>query len=511
MDWQREHSAEAIRQDVSQCPGGTDTGRPDAEPELQRLDHAVNHLRRTRPELSSAYSVVGWQAATLVVLTVALVIGAAVMPSVTHTVVFATMALSFFCIVAIRILAIATLLSVRAPAPESPNEKSGLDEVFPRYAILVPLYKEAEVVPALIEALSALDYPTDCLEISLIVEREDRTTRMALEAQVLPTHMRIVEVPEGQPRTKPRALNYALASARGDYVVVYDAEDMPEPDQLRRALKAFRSAGPELGCVQACLNTYNPEETFFTRQFTIEYTALFDAIVPTLARLDLPVPLGGTSNHFPRRILETSGGWDPFNVTEDADLGIRLARQGARVAGLASTTWEEAPETFRIWLGQRTRWLKGWMQTYIVHMREPTRLLRDLGLKRFAGLQVLMGGMILSCLVHPWFYVVLGASLLSGRSDLLVPSDEWHVLYWAGLFNLFAGYVSAIALGAIAVARRGRPELAISVLAVPIYWLLISWAAYRALWELVSAPHHWEKTQHHARNVVANSNPPLVT
>lgn len=264
MDWQREHSVETTRRAASTSPGpGWD--RPDPEQELRWLDHAVNHLLKTKPDLSSAYSVVRWQAATLVLLMITLAIGTMVAPTITLNIVFTAMALSFFCIVAIRILAISTLLRARMPTPETSADKSGLDEVLPRYAVLVPLYKEVEAIPALIEALSALDYPTDCLEISLIVERGDVSTRKALTAQSLPAHMRIVEVPEGRPRTKPRALNYALASARGDYVVVYDAEDMPEPDQLRRALEAFRSSGPELGCVQACLNTYNPQETFLTR------------------------------------------------------------------------------------------------------------------------------------------------------------------------------------------------------------------------------------------------------
>jgi cellulose synthase/poly-beta-1,6-N-acetylglucosamine synthase-like glycosyltransferase len=180
----------------------------------------------------------------------------------------------------------------------------------------------------------------------------------------LDAHMQVLVVPEGAPRTKPRATQYALQFARGEYVVVYDAEDAPEPDQLRRALAALRAGGERLGCLQAQLNIYNSDATWFTRQFTVEYTALFDCILPTLERLRLPVPLGGTSNHFPRAVLDAVGGWDPYNVTEDADLGIRLARAGWHVGVLNSTTWEEAPPTFRIWKGQRTRWLKGWMQPH---------------------------------------------------------------------------------------------------------------------------------------------------
>lgn len=203
--------------------------------------------------------------------------------------------------------------------------------------------------------------------------------------------------------------------------------------------------------------------------------------------------------HFPRAVLDAVGGWDPYNVTEDADLGIRLARAGLRVGVLPSTTWEEAPPTFGIWKGQRTRWLKGWMQTYLVHMREPGRLWRELGAKRFIGFQVLMGGLILSTLVHPWFYALLAFDLWHGKLLGIPDSMPGQTLLWIGVINLIAGYVSAIALGTVAAARRGRRRLAVHAVLMPLYWLAISFAAYRALWQLVSAPYYWEKTEHSAR------------
>jgi cellulose synthase/poly-beta-1,6-N-acetylglucosamine synthase-like glycosyltransferase len=310
--------------------------------------------------------------------------------------------------------------------------------------------------------------------------------------------MRVVVVPDGAPRTKPRALNFALGQATGDYVVVYDAEDVPDGDQLRRALARLR-VSPELGCVQARLNVYNAGESWLTRQFAIEYTALFDCLLPALERLRLPVPLGGTSNHFPRKVLEEVGGWDPYNVTEDADLGIRLARGGWRVEVLASTTWEEAPVTLKTWLGQRKRWLKGWMQTYLVHMRQPRRLLRELGGRSFLGLQVLMGGLLLSALVHPWYYVL---AALDAAYDILAVSGETaagRLLWWLGLFNLVTGYVTGVALGGMATTLRGWRGLATHALLMPAYWLLISYAAYEALWQFVTAPYYWEKTEHSAR------------
>lgn len=235
-----------------------------------------------------------------------------------------------------------------------------------------------------------------------------------------------------------------------------------------------------------------------TRQFTIEYTALFDCILPTLQQLNFPVPLGGTSNHFPRHVLYELGGWDAFNVTEDADLGICLARAGYRVEVLHSTTWEEAPATFLIWLKQRTRWLKGWMQTYLVHMRRPRQLKHELGLRSFIGFQVFMGGVLLSALIHPWFCLVTFVDVSTGNGFMSAATGLSDVLWVLAVFNLVAGYGAGIVLGwAAARARRWR-VLSWWSLYMPAYWLLISFAAYRGLWQLVRNPYHWEKTMHRA-------------
>ncbi len=464
------------------------------------LDNAVNALARDHPEFSARESLWAWQRNFLVSLVVMLAIALWIAPGATVAVLFAVLAIPFVFVSGLRVLALWTLIggagstsSLASGAPKYPAiENSDL----PSYAILVPLFREAHVVPNLIAALERIDYPRHLLEISLIVESIDAPTREALDQVVLASHMRIVVVPDGQPRTKPRALNYALYTARGEYVVVFDAEDVPEPDQLLRVV-ARLEANPEwLGCVQARLNVYNPKQSWLTRQFAIEYTGLFDAILPALERIDIPLPLGGTSNHFPRHVLESVGGWDPFNVTEDADLGIRLARAGWRIGVLNTTTWEEAPTDFHNWLGQRTRWLKGWMQTYLVHLREPRRLLRELGLKRFLGLQVLMGALILSCLIHPLFYLTLAWALVVGGEPANPQALGATWFFWIGMFNLFVGYLSAMALGALSVMARNWPSLVLHCLLMPFYWLLISFAAYRALWQLSHSPHFWEKTEH---------------
>ena len=460
----------------------------------RRLEEAVGGLRARNPELSAATGLWPWQRRALIGGAGALAAGLTLAPETTLAVLMTILAVPFLCVVLLRVIA---LWQLRRPASDrNPAVGAGNEEPLPVYSVLVPLYREAAVVPGLLAALRALDYPKDRLDVMLIVEAVDAETIAALRGADIDANMRILEVPDGAPRTKPRAIQYALQIARGEYVVVYDAEDEPEPDQLRRALAALRAGGEAIGCLQAQLNIYNSDASWFTRQFTVEYTVLFDCILPALERLRLPVPLGGTSNHFPRRVLEAVGGWDPYNVTEDADLGIRLARRGFHVGVLPSTTWEEAPLTFRIWKGQRTRWLKGWMQTYLVHMRRPRLLWRELGARRFIGFQVLMAGMILSSLVHPWFYVLIAADIWQGRL-LAVPDSvfgQW--LLGIGIVNLVLGYISAIALGTVAAARRGRLRLAAHALMMPIYWLGISFAAYRALWQLVTAPFHWEKTEH---------------
>lgn len=303
-------------------------------------------------------------------------------------------------------------------------------------------------------------------------------------------------MPNTEPRTKPKALNYALPLARGEFIVIYDAEDRPERDQLRRAYAAFQSGPPNLATVQARLNVYNPTTSWLTRQFTLEYSALFDGLLPTLDALRLPIPLGGTSNHFRASALKWLLAWDPFNVTEDADLGTRLARSGYRCSVIDSTTFEEAPARLGNWLRQRTRWIKGFLQTWLVHMRDPRALWRELGPRGFFAFQVTIGGTILSALVHPWFYVLLAGEILGG-SLLALPTSFIGAPFWAiAWFSLVTGYAAAMALTLLAAHGRGLRRLMPQILLMPLYWLLISAAAYRALWQFATAPFKWEKTEH---------------
>ncbi len=370
------------------------------------------------------------------------------------------------------------------------------DRHLPVYSLLIPLYKEAASVPRLVAAMRALDYPPEKLDIKLVVEADDRQTREAIAAVGLPAHMEEVVVADVGPRTKPKALNAALAFARGSYVAVFDAEDQPEEDQLRRALAAFRAGGPRVACVQARLCVDNGAECWISGHFAAEYAGQFDVLLPALSALNMPILLGGTSNHFRRDILEELGGWDPFNVTEDAELGIRLSRAGWRTEVIASSTFEEAPVTLKAWLGQRTRWLKGWAQTLLVHGRHPGALLADLGWGGTAAVLVLTAGPFASTLLHPICVGLLFWHL--ARGDFWDPGSNWVEVGISALtyVTLVVGYGSAALTLHTGLRRRGMALRAGLLLSFPFYWLLLSLAAWRAVTDLVRRPHHWEKTAH---------------
>ena len=263
----------------------------------------------------------------------------------------------------------------------TPEELSAVpDSDLPVYTVLVPLYHEEAVASKILKRLGALDYPKDKLDVKLLLEADDDETRSALAREVIPEWCSVVTVPDGSPRTKPRACNYGLEAAKGEFLVIYDAEDAPESDQLRKALAVFRQDRTgKLICVQAKLNFYNAKQNLLTRLFTIEYSTNFDMQLPGLVKYDLPLPLGGTSNHFRVKELRELAGWDPFNVTEDCDLGIRIYEHGYRTAVVESTTWEEANPHLGNWIRQRSRWVKGFLQSHLVHYRNPFGTIRRLG------------------------------------------------------------------------------------------------------------------------------------
>ncbi len=371
------------------------------------------------------------------------------------------------------------------------------NHLWPRYTVLCPLYREAVIVPQFVRAMSLLDYPVEKLQVLFLTEADDSETRDAILAMDLPAHFEVVTVPPGEPRTKPRACNFGLLKATGDYVVIYDAEDIPDPLQLKKAVLAFANHPPEVACVQARLNYYNPDQNLLTRWFTAEYSLWFDLVLPALQHARAPIPLGGTSNHFRTAALRQVGAWDPFNVTEDCDLGLRLAHFGWQTAMLDSTTYEEANSRLKNWLRQRSRWIKGYMQTYFVHTRHPLHDLREGRLHDLLWLQFTVGGRVAMLFINPVMWLLLALYLFF--QNAVTPA--YHILYPRPVLYLSAaclifGNFFFVYTHLVGCLRRKQYSLMKWAFLIPLYWGLMSVAASIALIQLILKPHYWEKTQH---------------
>jgi len=375
------------------------------------------------------------------------------------------------------------------------------DDDLPDYTVLVPLHHEGKILPALVERLKAIDYPAGRLQILLLVEMDDDETQRAAERCSYPDHIELLVAPPGEPRTKPRALSVGLSVARGEYLVIYDAEDRPEPDQLRKAVTAFARLPSNVVCVQGRLNFYNKDQSLLTRLFAVDYAVWFDQLLPGLtppgsSHAGVFVPLGGTSNHFRVGTLRRLGGWDPFNVTEDCDLGVRLGRAGCRVTMLDSVTWEEAVPRVRSWVKQQSRWIKGYVQTYLVHMRHPLGLFRALRPRGFADFQMLVGASTLT-LLNPlmWvltaLYVAAAGTAVARFIMVLFPAP----LYYPALLSFIIGNFIFFYCNAYVCVRHDYIDLTRYALLAPLYWVLMSMGAWLGLCSLIRHP-HWAKTEH---------------
>jgi cellulose synthase/poly-beta-1,6-N-acetylglucosamine synthase-like glycosyltransferase len=385
--------------------------------------------------------------------------------------------------------ALLRLKAIMEPAPRRPRTEMDESEL-PIYSVLVPLRDEAEMVDQLYRHLGAMDYPAHLLDIIFVVEERSPATLEAVRSYLGDARFSLIEVPHAQPLTKPKALDFALPFCRGEFVVVFDAEDRPEPTQLRQIVRQFRRM-PEIHCIQARLVVTNGDKGALPGLFAGEYAAIFSVFLPALARWGLVMPLGGTSNHFRLADLRAIGGWDAYNVTEDADIGVRLGRRNLTCATHVCATYEEAPETLVGWFGQRRRWMKGWMQTFIVHNRHPIQLLIDLGLRRFLAFQVVVLGMILMPLLHSAFLVTCLVWLVGWGGSLRI--DLWST---SCLIVFAVGYGAAYAIQYVGLWRARQMKLWHWQLLLPLYWLLIALATLRALLDLTQKPFVWIKTAH---------------
>jgi cellulose synthase/poly-beta-1,6-N-acetylglucosamine synthase-like glycosyltransferase len=368
----------------------------------------------------------------------------------------------------------------------------------PVYSILVPLYREANVVPDLLDALDRLEYPFDRVQVLLLTEVDDRETFEACQRHLRPG-WRIVTVPDGHPRTKPRALNAALGSIDGEFFTIYDAEDRPEPDQLRKAVRAFKRSPASVACLQARLDYYNARQNLLTKWFTCEYATHFGLYLEGISASGHPMPLGGTSTHFRTGAVRAVGGWDEWNVTEDCELGMRLAAAGLEARTLDSVTLEEAVPELRAWVRQRSRWVKGFAQTALVLTRAPLEVGRALGWKRYAAALLTVGGVPLVLTAQLVFWTVLCAYIALGVAGVDVRAIEAFFpepLTSLGMVSLVIGNFAILLAHVSVVYGQGRYEFVRYAATLPLYWLLLSVGAWRGIAQLPRRPHFWEKTTH---------------
>jgi cellulose synthase/poly-beta-1,6-N-acetylglucosamine synthase-like glycosyltransferase len=467
---------------------------------------AARAAARCSPSDSARSGMPAAQRFALLCLVVAVIAGLVLSPGVTVALILTTMIL----LNALNALArIAVLGAALRRQPSHPDAAPGyvadstapLTGPVPCFSILIPLLREPEVLPLLIEGLERLDWPSERLDVLLILEEGDEATSDALAAMRLPVFCRTLVIPEGGPRTKPRALNLALDFARGDVIGIYDAEDRPEPDQLRRVAAMLAESASDVACIQCRLSYYNPRENWLTRCFSIEYAMWFDVLIAGFSDLGLPIPLGGTSVFFRRHALESLGGWDAHNVTEDADLGMRLVRRGWRCGVSRSTTFEEANSRLLPWIRQRSRWLKGYIITWLVHMRRPLALWREMGPAGFIGFQTVFLGAIVAYLGLPLFWAFWATALTGTGPQWLAATPLW--LLWSVAIVQIGGWLAMLLAAVIATRRRGQSWLLPWVPSLLLYWPIGAAAAYLALAELLVAPTLWRKTRHGVGRVAA--------
>ncbi len=466
----------------------------EGEAEL-RLEASISGFADRVPLMSARNLVSRGQRNFLIGLLVAIVIGLVLSVQLTVIAIIASFTLLYLIAVVYRTYLFTR--SSKSNALEIVTDEEALtvpDSDLPFYTILLPVYNEASVIIKLIENLGQMDYPAGRLEVLLLVEEDDEETLEALRTAHPPSQFKLVVIPPAEPRTKPKALNFGLTLARGDIVAVYDAEDTPDILQLRRAAVALGRYGPEVACVQGQLSYRNATQNIITRWFTVEYAMWFSFFLPGLVTLDAPIPLGGTSNHFRRSVLRTLGGWDPYNVTEDCDLGIRMFREHYQIKVLQSPTLEEANSDFVNWVKQRSRWYKGYLQTFLIHLRSPRQLRKEIGLKGVGHLCAFVGGTPILAVVNPvfWFLTLLWFIAHPLFLKEIFPAPVYYVglLLWA-FGNFLLWYLTVL------TARHTRPQgLVLAAMLVPVYWAMMSIAAVKAMWQLIVTPSFWEKTAH---------------
>ncbi|MGV1006250.1 MAG: glycosyltransferase [Candidatus Nanopelagicales bacterium] len=467
---------------------------PTEEQRVEALDRAVNRLRQVDPMRSASVAVVGWQKAviwTLLIVTAGFGIWR---PMQTAVALIGLCTLGYVLTMVDRILIFRQGLAYQAVVVSDEDARAIPDADLPGYTILVPAYNEPEVVGDLLGAMARMEYPADKMQVLLLLEADDDVTIAAARECADAKNITIVLVPPGEPRTKPKACNYGLDFATGDIVTIYDAEDLPEPLQLRRTVLAFARLPSDVVCVQSKLAYHNAHQNLLTGWFTAEYNLWFGYLLPGMMRSESPIPLGGTSNHLRRDVLEAIGGWDPFNVTEDADLGLRIHAEGYRTAVLDSTTLEEANSDVINWIRQRSRWYKGYLQTWLVHIRRPVQMWRSVGPRAFVRLTLILAGTPVIAVLNLLFWLITILWFL-GQPAVVGAVFPWYV-YFPALVALIVGNGATLYMNLISLREDDRSDLIVAALTVPGFFALMSVAAAKGVYQLVRNPSYWEKTFH---------------
>lgn len=470
------------------------------------LNESTQKLREEQPENSASVTFTKYQVAAFAILCAVILAGLIWNWFATLILLNVIIQIFYFAMTITKFAIILLGTKETAQLRISEEELSAIDEKkLPMYTILVPMYKESNVIPQLVENLERLDYPKNKLDIRLLIEEDDVEAQEVLKSLSLPPCFKTIVVPDGLPKTKPKACNYGLIRARGDYVVIYDAEDRPDSDQLKKVYAAFQKSPASCVCIQAKLNYFNSDQNLLTRFFTQEYSNWFELLLPGVMQINIPIPLGGTSNHFKTAVLKELDAWDPYNVTEDADLGIRLYKQGYTTGIVDSRTLEEANSRYGNWIRQRSRWIKGYMQTWLVHMRNPVRLYRELGLKGFLGAQFMLLSSPLLPILNPIFWSLI--IIWYAEHAAWIPAFFPGAIYYLAAAQLILGnflFVFTNMAGTYWVVhdlqKKGETWLSYGLvkyaLLTPVYWLMMSVASIKALWQLIARPSYWEKTVH---------------
>lgn len=465
-----------------------------AEQRDYALDRAINGLREDDPIHSASKPLTGWQKPVLWGLLAIVIAFGIWRPLQTTVTLIGLCTLAYLLTLGDRVLIFKRGLASRPIVIPDDVARAIPDADLPPYTILVPAYNEPEVVADLIAAMDALEYPRDRLQVLLLLEADDQITIDAAKACGESDVITILLVPPAEPRTKPKACNYGLHFATGDIVTIFDAEDLPEPLQLRRVVAAFRDLPDDVACVQAKLVYHNGHQNLLTAWFTAEYALWFGYLLPGMMVSTSPIPLGGTSNHLRRDILQRIGAWDPFNVTEDADLGLRIASHGYHTAVIDSYTLEEANSDAINWIRQRSRWYKGYLQTWLVHTREPVKLYRTLGLRSFIRFNLVLAGTPIIAVLNLLFWFITVLWFLG--QPAVVGSVFPALIYFPALFAMIIGNFTVMYMNMIALREDDRSDLLLAALTVPLFWLMMSIAAAKGAYQMIRQPSFWEKTFH---------------